>query len=47
MNLIPCTEFCKHQEDGYCTLKNIEYISGTHSNKCFYYLDKKIKPIKK
>lgn len=43
MNLISCTDSCKFQIDGYCTLntskKNTDYTSST--NNCMYFTPKK------
>lgn len=38
MNLLPCSQPCRHQHDGYCTVEGtqpIEQIGGT----CPYFVD--------
>lgn len=48
MNLIFCSDNCKFQKDGYCTLKNSEtYVETINStNNCIYFVSKENKNIK-
>lgn len=40
MNLIKCTNNCKHQLDGYCTLDKLDAICVSPINDCIYYSSK-------
>lgn len=41
-NLIPCTQKCKYQNDGYCMLDQIMNVScqnfGNSEMRCIYYI---------
>lgn len=37
MHLIPCDRDCYHQEQGYCTLDEITYITDCTQNGCGYF----------
>lgn len=41
MNMIICSENCKHQKDGYCCLEGEMYVTNALSSPCRYY--KKVK----
>lgn len=38
MGLIPCSEECKFQNDGYCFLEKCSCVNSTHKN-CPYFVD--------
>ena len=40
MNLILCSENCKHQKDGYCCLREYGKITDVISSPCVYYDEK-------
>ena len=37
MNLIPCDQGCKHQQEGYCTLNHIASLTSNTGAKCGYF----------
>ena len=39
MNMIPCGENCKHQQEGYCCLEENARITG--ASKCRYFDEQK------
>ena len=41
MNLIPCSENCKHQKDGYCCLEEYGAITDVISSPCAYFDERK------
>ena len=41
MNLILCSENCKHQKDGYCCLDEYGRITDVISSPCVYFDEKK------
>ena len=40
MNLILCSENCKHQKDGYCCLEEYGAITDVISSHCAYFDEK-------
>lgn len=41
MNLILCSENCKHQKDGYCCLDEYGRITDVISSPCVYFDERK------
>lgn len=41
LNLILCSENCKHQKDGYCCLEEYGAITDVISSPCAYFDEKK------
>ena len=39
MNLIACDKPCLHQQDGYCTLEKVPYITSSKEKGCLYYVE--------
>lgn len=40
MNLICCTQNCKHQQDGYCVLDQIARLTNSGTSPCGYFEEK-------
>ncbi|HBH95958.1 MAG TPA: hydroxymyristoyl-ACP dehydratase [Ruminococcaceae bacterium] len=40
MNLIPCSENCRHQKDGYCCLEEYGAITDAAASPCAYFAEK-------
>lgn len=40
MNLLPCSQPCRHQRDGYCVLEGTQRIQSLHRC-CPYFVDRK------